>query len=264
MISVRNLSCSYGSHWALKNVSFDLYPGDFVGVIGPNGSGKTTLLKCLCRLLRHSGAVYINGEDIMKLDSRSLAREISYVPSDVDRSADELTVFELASSGRTPHLRGSWWEDRGDEKIIIESIRIVGLEGLERRKLKSLSAGERQRARIAVALSQASRILLVDEPTVHLDIKHQVEIMSILKELADGGAIVMAVLHDLTLASMYANKIMVLKNGELVSFGRPSEILTEDILRRVYEVEVDIIRDLEGRARAVVPALDRSRRKPST
>ncbi|MEM3398922.1 MAG: ABC transporter ATP-binding protein [Nitrososphaerota archaeon] len=241
MISVEKLSFSYGDLQVLKNISFDLYYGEFVGVIGPNGSGKTTLLKCLCRLLKPFGAVYIDGEEISRIDFNKLSRKISYTSSELDSSIDGLTVFELVSSGRTPYMKGIWWESGEDERIIFDSIRIIGLEDKVNRRIGELSSGEKQRAKIARLLSQTPEIFLVDEPTVHLDLKHQIEIMNILKSLKLKKKIVVAVFHDLNLASLYADRIIVLNKGQISAIGRPADVLNEDILRDVYGVDVKIL-----------------------
>ncbi|MEN2975392.1 MAG: ABC transporter ATP-binding protein [Candidatus Caldarchaeales archaeon] len=255
MISIRNLSFSYGNLKVLKDISLDLFYGEFVGVVGPNGSGKTTLLKCLCKLLKPLGAVYIDGEEISRLDLNKLSRKISYLSPEVDSSMDELTVFELVSSGRTPYMRGIWWESRDDEKIILDSIKIVGLDNLVNRKLKNLSSGEKQMARVARALSQKTKILLIDEPTIHLDLKHQIEIMSILKRMVYDGALIIAVFHDLNLASAYVDKIIVLKRGEVVVLGKPADVLTEEILREVYDINVKILRVGEDNVYIVFPTI---------
>ncbi|MCX8193008.1 MAG: ABC transporter ATP-binding protein [Nitrososphaeria archaeon] len=255
MISVKKLSFSYGNLQVLKDISFDLFYGEFVGVIGPNGSGKTTLLKCLCRLLKPIGAIYIDGEELSRIDLNTLSRKFSYISSELDSSMDELTVFEIASSGRTPYMKSIWWESREDERIILESIKIVGLSNLVNRKLKNLSSGEKQMARIARVLSQTPRILLVDEPTVHLDLKHQVEIMSILKNMAKNGALVVAVFHDLNLASIYSDRMIILKNGEIVSSGKPDDVLTEEVLQKVYDVDVKVVKDHEHNMLVILPAI---------
>lgn len=253
MISVRKLSFSYGDLQVLKNISFDLYYGEFVGVIGPNGSGKTTLLKCLCRLLKPLGAIYIQGEEISRIGLNKLSRKISYLSSEIDSSMDGLTVFELASSGRTPYMKGIWWESIEDEKIVFDSIKVTGLEDKVNRRIRELSSGEKQRARIARLLSQTPEIFIVDEPTVHLDLKHQIEIMNILKNLTSEKKVVVAVFHDLNLASLYADRIIVLKDGQISAIGRPVDVLNEDLIRDVYGVNVKILHTGLDGAPVIIP-----------
>lgn len=253
MISVKNLSFNYGELQVLKNISFDLSYGEFVGVIGPNGSGKTTLLRCLCRLLKPIGAVYIDGEEISRIDLNKLSRKISYISSEVDSSIDGLTVFELASSGRTPYMKSIWWESREDEKIVFDAIRIMGLDDKVNRRIRELSSGEKQRARIARLLSQTPKIFLVDEPTVHLDLKNQIEIMNILKSLTSEKKTVVAVFHDLNLASLYADRIIVLKNGRISAMGKPVDVIREDLLRDVYGVNVRILHTELDRSPVIIP-----------
>lgn len=256
LVSIRDLTFSYDNLTVLRNISLELYEGEFISIIGPNGSGKTTLLKCLCRLLEPVGVIYVDGESLSKIDPSALARKISYLSSEVESSIDGLTVFDLVSSGRTPFMKGYWWESREDEKIVLESIKIMGLEDKTDRKIEELSSGEKQRARIARLLSQTPKIFLIDEPTVHLDLKHQIDIMNILKNLTLQKKIVIAVLHDLNLASVYADRIIVLKKGEIAAVGRPVELLTEALLRDVYDVNVRVIHTETDNSLIVVPILN--------
>jgi len=256
ILKVENLYKFFGGLAAVNDVSLQVGEREIVGLIGPNGSGKTTLLKCLCRLLEPVGAIYVDGENLSKIDPSALARKISYLSSEVESSIDGLTVFDLVSSGRTPFMRGYWWESREDEKIVLESIKIMGLEDKTDRKIEELSSGEKQRARIARLLSQTPKIFLIDEPTVHLDLKHQIDIMNILKNLTLQKKIVIAVLHDLNLASVYADRIIVLKKGEIAAVGRPVELLTEALLRDVYDVNVRVIHTETDNSLIVVPILD--------
>ncbi|MEM3952813.1 MAG: ABC transporter ATP-binding protein [Nitrososphaerota archaeon] len=258
MIKVRGLSFSYGGVKVLEDISFEVDYGEFVGVIGPNGSGKTTLLKCLCRLLKPLGVVYLDGEKISEMTHDKLARLLSYISSENDSSVNSMTVFDIVSTGRTPYMKKFWWESVEDEEIIFKSIEIVGLKDLYKKRVGELSSGEKQMVKIARALSQSPKIFLVDEPTVHLDLKHQLEVMNILKNLTvREGKIVIAVLHDLNLASIYADKILVLNNGRIIAQGKPYEVLREELLGRVYGVKVRVIVDSEFEQPIIIPYLGR-------
>ncbi|MEM1545928.1 MAG: ABC transporter ATP-binding protein [Candidatus Methanomethylicia archaeon] len=242
-IIVSDLSFSYGRVEALRKISFTIRGGEFIGILGPNGSGKTTLLKCLCSLLKPYGSIYIDGTSIYKYSAREIARMISYIPP--TPLPGGLSVFDTVSLGRTPHMKGLWWESREDEDLIQYSLKSLNLDGLADRRVCELSSGEQQRVKIAKAITQQPKILLVDEPTVHLDLKHQVEIMDILKSLTYKGLAVIAALHDLNLALTYSDKVVVLNSGRIVAYGDPKVILTEELIERVYGVKVKIMWDNE-------------------
>jgi iron complex transport system ATP-binding protein len=242
-IAVSGLSFSYGRIKALKELSFTICGGEFIGVIGPNGSGKTTLLKCLCSILKPYGSIYIDGVSISKYSAREIAKIISYIPP--SPLPGGLSVFDTVSLGRTPHMKGLWWESREDEDIIQHSLKALNLDELADRRVCELSSGEQQRVKVAKAIAQQPKILLVDEPTVHLDLKHQIEIMNILKDLTFKGLTVIAALHDLNLALTYSSKVIVLNSGRIVAYGNPRSVITEDLVEKVYGVKVRIRWDNE-------------------
>lgn len=250
--TINDLSFSYGRVEALRKISFTIRRGEFIGILGPNGSGKTTLLKCLCSLLKPYGSIYIDGALISRYSAREIARIISYVPS--TPLPGGLSVFDTVSLGRTPHMRGLWWESREDEDVIQYSIKALSLDGLADRRVCELSSGEQQRVKIAKAITQQPRILLVDEPTVHLDLKHQVEIMDILKNLTYRGLAIVAALHDLNLALTYSDKVIVLNSGRIVAYGNPRKVITEKLIEEVYGVRVRIIWD-DGLSHPVITIL---------
>ncbi len=242
IIRVEGISWSYDGVRGISDVSVEIRRGEILGIIGPNGSGKTTLLRCLAGLLKPHGAIYIDGRNLSRINARELARILSYIPSEYE-GQPSLTVYEVVSAGRTPHMRGVWWESGEDEAIIWESMSVMGVDEMAERRVGELSSGEKQKVRLARALAQQPKIILVDEPTSHLDPRNQIEIMKVLRLMTLKGASVIAVLHDLNLASLYSDRILVLKDGRVVACGKPSEILDEKLLREVFEIDVRILFD---------------------
>lgn len=236
---VRELSFSYGRRPALERVSFEA-ADELLAVIGPNGSGKSTLLKCLCGILRGEGEIQLQIEgkrfDPRKLSRREMAKLIAYLPQDGETGLP-LTALEVVLLGRCPHT-GFPLRLRGDEiEAAAEALRLVGAEDLATRRFDELSGGERQKVRIARAVAQRPRLMLLDEPLNNLDLKHQIELISLLKRLrAERGMCVIAVLHDLNFAS-HADKILALKGGKTAGWGRPGEILTPELIEKLFGVK---------------------------
>ena len=256
VVRVEGVSWSYDGVGGIRDVSLEIREGEVLGVIGPNGSGKTTLLRCLANLLKPHGAIYLDGRSLERIRPRELAKTLSYIPSEYE-GQPSLTVYDVVSAGRTPHMRGLWWESREDEEIVWESMRVMGVDGLAGRRVGELSSGEKQKVRLARALAQRPRIILVDEPTSHLDPRNQIEIMEVLRLMALRGVSVVAVLHDLNLASAYSDRILVLKDGRAVACGKPSEILGESLLRDVFGIDVRILVDPELGRPIIIPLMDK-------
>ncbi len=221
----------------LHDIHLDILPGEMVGVIGPNGSGKSTLLKHIYRVLQpQSGTVRMDGQDLFHLSARDTAKKMAVVRQEADVSFD-FQVGEIVLMGRTPH-KELWQSDtREDFRIVEESLLQVGLQGYEERSFFSLSGGEKQRVLIARALAQQAQILILDEPTNHLDIQHQLHVLELVKSLKLTAC---AALHDLNLASMYCDRLFVLKDGRVLTSGTPEEVLKPEILWEVYHVHADV------------------------
>lgn len=233
---VEDLEVGYGTRSVLSGVSLDVAPGEFVGLIGPNACGKSTLLKAVSRVLRPAaGRVLIDGRDVWRsMSLGETARTLAVVPQDFP-SAFPFTVEETVALGRTPYLGRLRGEQPRDFASTREAMRAAGVLALKDRVLAEMAGGERQRVILAKALAQEPRLLLLDEPTSHLDVGHQVEILDLLLDLnRRGGPTVVIVLHDLNLAAMYCDRLYLLSGGRLVARGRPEEVLEAGRLEDVY------------------------------
>lgn len=234
-VDVRGLSLSYGKRAVLRDVSFSIPPGEFFIVIGPNGSGKSSLVKTISGMTRPgSGAVEILGRPLGDYSRKALARLVAAVPQNQPVDVP-FTAAEVVLMGRSPHLGLLSVESAEDVRIAEEAMNFTGVSAFASRKLDRLSTGERQRVLIARAVCQQSRIIVLDEPTASLDLAHQIHIMELMEKLIKrAGTTVVMVSHDLNLAAMYADRLLLLKNGEIVSLGTPAEVLTYRVLEETY------------------------------
>ena len=233
---------------ALAGASLDVRPGRFTAVLGPNSAGKSTLLRVLLGVLApDAGEARYRGRPVAGWGRRALAREVGVVPQS-EEMAFPLTVRELARMGRYPHL-GLWRaEGPGDRAAVERALARADVLPLAERPLGTLSGGERQRARIARALAQEPGTLVLDEPTASLDIRHEMAIFRLLRELTDDGVTVLAVTHNLNLAARFADHLVLLHEGRVVAAGTPTDVLREDTVSRVYGWPVDVVR-LRARGR---------------
>jgi len=238
-LKINNIACRYESTEILEKIDFSASGGDFVGVLGPNGSGKTTLLRSISRTLRpHMGTVLLNEKNIYALPSKEVARNLAVVPQDSPISFD-FTALEIVLMGRTPHLGRFEIESAKDLTIAKRAMELTNTWHLSERPITELSGGERQRVILARALAQEPKILLLDEPTTHLDINHQIEILSLIKRLnKEEKIIVIAVFHDLNLAALYCDFLILLHHRKIFSLGSPEKVLTAENIKRVYDAEV--------------------------
>jgi iron complex transport system ATP-binding protein len=239
---VRDVTAGYaaGGVPVLNGVSLDAMPGEVVGLIGPNGSGKTTLVRVASRGLKPAaGQVRLNGIDPYAVPSRRAARLAAVVPQELV-PVFTFTVFEVVLMGRSPYL--SSWSGGGpnDWAMAREAMAATNVQHLSERPLDELSGGERQRAVMAQALAQGAPILLLDEPTTHMDPRHMLEAMMVVQRLARDGATVLAVFHDLNLASAFCDRVHALAGGRVVASGTPSQVMTRAMLRDVYGVDADV------------------------
>jgi iron complex transport system ATP-binding protein len=235
-------------------LSLRLAAGEFVGLIGPNGSGKTTLVRLLGALLRPaSGEVRLEGRPMSLLPPRARARRIAVVLQESPLLFN-FSVLEVVLMGRAPRLGLLGLEGPEDFAAARAALRDVDLQGREGRPIQELSSGERQRALIARALAQEPRVLLMDEPTAFLDMKHALAIYEILRRLSrEQGLSVLAVSHDLNLAARHAGRLVLLHMGRLAADGPPDQVLTRERIREVYETEADVARDPSSGAPLVLP-----------
>jgi len=220
-------------------VIFSVDKGEFFGVIGPNGSGKTTLLRCISGVLKpRSGGVRVNGLNVYTLGEGEIAKNIAVVPQ-ASAINFSFTALEIVMMGRNPHISRFRMENERDYKIAENAMELTNTKHLALRQMDTLSGGEQQRIIIARALAQEPKLLLLDEPTVHLDISHQLEIMELIRRLnRDNDIVVVAVFHDLNLAAHYCNRLMLLDSGKVFSIGTPHDVLTPENIRKTYHIDV--------------------------
>jgi iron complex transport system ATP-binding protein len=234
-INVKNLSHSFGDDLILKNISFQVPTKDFFIVIGPNGSGKTTLMKVMSGILKpQQGRLEILNLTIDQYQRKALARTIAFVPQML--SVDfPFTVFEMVLMGRSPYLGILGLEEEKDMEIARQAIAFTGMENLAHRKLDQLSGGEQQRVFIARAICQEPDVILLDEPTASLDLAYQVRIMDLMERLKnEKGITVVMVSHDVNLAAMYADHLLLLHDGQVLCQGLPDEVLNYKTLEKAY------------------------------
>ena len=239
-LSINNISFNYESK-VLDDITFKVNAGDFLGIIGPNGSGKTTLLKIISKILKpSSGAVFINEKEINSLNSREVAKTIGVVSQ--EPGAYPFTVFEVVLMGRTPHLSRFQKEGENDFKIVENAMRLTGTWEFKDKLITELSGGEKQKVIIARALAQEPRLLLLDEPTAHLDINHQIAILDIVKLLSRKGITIISVFHDLNLSAKYCDSLLILNKGKIAGAGKPADVLTGENIKGVYDITVSVNR----------------------
>jgi len=239
VIEARDVKFKYDDIWTLNDVAFQTHEGEFLGIIGPNGSGKTTLIKIIDGLLiPDGGAVFLRGKDIRHVSRNDIAKIIAMVPQDAPM-VFPFTVKEVVMMGRAPHLGRLEFEGKTDFEIVHKAMEITDILPFASRSINELSGGERQRVLIARALAQQPQIILLDESTAFLDIKHQIAFFDIIKGLnRDEGMTVVAVTHDMNLASLYCDRIMLLNNGSIHVIGSPGEVITESNIKEVYDTDV--------------------------
>ncbi|WP_456475211.1 ABC transporter ATP-binding protein [Candidatus Pyrohabitans sp.] len=237
MIRVENLEVYYEALKVLKGVCAEFGRGSFVGILGPNGAGKTTLLRAMASLIGFEGRVEVFERNIRKLPRREVARLISMVPQDFQMDL-EFSVMEIVLMGRYPYLGPFKFDGEEDYEIALGSLKKTNSAHLRDRMFKNMSSGERQRVLIAMALAQEAKMMLLDEPTSNLDLHHSVEIMRLLRKLADEGVTVVASMHNINLASLYCDRIVLLNKGRIAGDGSPREVLNSATIREVYGIEV--------------------------
>jgi len=243
LVEVEGLHCGYGSEIVLKGINLSLDRGEVLGIIGPNGSGKTTLLRAVSGYLTPlKGRVLLDGRDVRTMGQREIARKMAVVTQSPEAILP-FTVEEFVLLGRIPHWRRfQILEGDKDREIAQRAMVSADVQDLKDRPLRELSGGERQLVFLARALAQEPELMLLDEPTAHLDVGHQLKIMDLLLELREReGMSVMVVLHDLPLAALYCERLALLDRGRLKVCGSPFEVLREEVLSEVYRVQVKVI-----------------------
>lgn len=233
-IKINDVEFKYASKPILQNICLELAPSEITAVCGPNGVGKSTLIKCINKILQPNGSIRLGEKEISDMSMMHIARHIGYVPQRVS-NAFSITVFEMVLMGRRPHL--GWKNSQTDNTKVVEILRRMQIEDLAFTDFNQLSGGQQQKVIIARALAQEPDVLLLDEPTSSLDLRHQLEVMELVRNLAEekGLTVAMAV-HDLNMAACYADKIVLMKNGRIYDAGDASSVLTSDNILSVYGV----------------------------
>lgn len=239
MIEIKNINKSYGSKKVVDNVSFNIEEGKITSFIGPNGAGKSTVLSIISRLLdADSGEIFIDGKEIKAWDSKELSKKLSILKQNNNLNI-RLTIRELVSFGRFPYCEGKLKKE--DEKFIDDALSYMQLTDIQDKYIDELSGGQRQRAYIAMILAQDTDYILLDEPLNNLDMKHSAEMMRMLRKLVnDFGKTIVIVIHDINFASCYSDTIVALKNGKLVNHTSTEEMITENNLKRLYDMNFNI------------------------
>ncbi len=241
MMRVEDLCFSYGNRQVLRDVSFSAEKGDFLAVLGPNGVGKSTLFRCVLGILKgYSGTIRISGRDIRDLSRREMAGLMSYIPQN-HGTAFAYSVLDTVLMGTT-HELGTFSSPKSEQvKRAREALAQVGIVELEDRKFTELSGGEQQMVMIARALSQQAGLLLMDEPTASLDYGNREKVLTLLRDLTGQGYTVILSTHDPQHALSYSDKVLALKDGKIEAFGETSEVLTSDLLNKLYGIHAVII-----------------------
>lgn len=241
-LAAEGIACAYGNHTVLADFSLAAEPGTVTALLGPNGAGKSTALRALARLLRpRRGAVTLDGRDVWQLLRRAFVRHVAFVPQ-TEAAAWPMTVEHAVLLGRVPHRGWLLPYTPEDREALGTALRQVDLEALRARNLDTLSGGERRRALLARALAQDAEVLLLDEPGAHLDLRHQVELFDLLARLArERRVAVVLSLHDLNLASLFADRAVLLHGGRILAQGPCQEVLTPDLLRRTFGIPVEAV-----------------------
>lgn len=243
-ISTENIRLAYDAEEILKGVSLHTEDKEFVGLIGPNGSGKSTLLKCIYRVLSpDGGCVMLDGQPLASYSYKNSAKKMAVVAQHNYYNFD-FSVKEVVLMGRSPHKRALERDNAQDFLIVAEALKKVGMTKFADRSFSTLSGGEQQRVILARALAQQTPCLILDEPTNHLDITHQLQLLRIVKNL---DVTVISAIHDLNIAAMFCDRIYVLEAGRIVADGAPEEVLTRELIRDIYRVDSEIVRDSNGR-----------------
>jgi len=245
-LTINKLSFNYAEFPILKDVEFEVELGEMLSIIGPNGSGKSTLLKCINQILKiKQNTVLIDSKDACKINIKELSKIMGYVPQS-STSTFPFTVFDVVLMGRAPYI--SWNLSDRDTEIVAEMLDFLGIGNLAMRHYNELSGGEQQKVIIARALAQQPQILLLDEPTSSLDIKHQMEILCILRRLTKSKErSVIVAMHDLNMASRFSDRMLMLKQGRIFAAGTPESVLTEENIEAAYGVKSRVTQSFLGK-----------------
>ncbi|MET9974188.1 ABC transporter ATP-binding protein [Streptomyces microflavus] len=252
-LAARGVTVGYGGRAVIDDLDVAIPPGVVTTIIGPNGCGKSTLLRTLTRLLKPAkGTVVLDGEDIVKLRTRDVAKKLGLLPQ-APVAPEGLTVGDLVARGRHPHqswLR-QWSSD--DAGVVERALAMTGVADLADRPVDSLSGGQRQRVWISMTLAQGTDLLLLDEPTTYLDLAHAIDVLDLVDDLHESGCTVVMVLHDLNLATRYSDNLIVMRAGSILAQGHPRDVITAELLYEAFGLQAKVIDDPVGDRPLIVP-----------
>ena len=249
-IKIDGLTFSYSSTPVLKDITLDLTGPKFVSILGPNGVGKSTLIHCINKILSPTGGtVMLDGKDVKDITIKEMAKQVGYVPYSANDTFP-LTVVDTVLMGRHPHSK--WGSLDKDLDIVYDTLKMLGISHLAMRNFNELSAGQHQKVMLARGLVQEPKVLLLDEPTSNLDIRHQLDVTKMLKRLSEEkGILVIMISHDISIAAKFSDEIIMLRDGAIYAAGTPNEVITEPNLEAVYGVKSRIVDD-DGRPRVIL------------
>ena len=249
-LKVKGVEFGYNSTPVLEGISMDLDRSEIVGIVGPNGAGKSTLIRCIDRILTpRGGSILLDGNDVSKMTRMEIAKRMGYVPQTTTR-VFPATVFDTVLMGRRPHL--GWKSSDDDVDAVLEVLELMGIMEFAMRDFNEISGGQQQNVLIARALAQEADILLLDEPTSNLDIRHQLEVMDIMKGIVKKkGISAIVAIHDLNLASRYTDRLLLMNGGRIFAAGNPESVLTVENIRQAYGVEALVKSD--GKRPYIIP-----------
>jgi iron complex transport system ATP-binding protein len=254
MLSIKDLKVAYGARAVLRDISFEVHPGEILALIGPNGAGKSTFIRAVSGVIPIvSGSINAMGQDLSKLSSSQRAKLLSVVPQ-ARQLGGAFTVEQAVMMGRTPYMSWLGHEGETDKATVRMALKQTDLDGFSDRHIADLSGGEQQRVLLARALAQSTPILLLDEPTNHLDLQHQVDLLKLIKRLAaEKQLTVVMALHDLNLVSFFADRTALLVDGELTSIGKTKDVLNAEQISTAYHTKVDIVHHPVTEAPIIIP-----------
>ncbi len=253
-LSASQLSLGYGERTIVEGLDIEIPPGRITAIVGANGCGKSTLLRALARLLPpRAGSVTLDGEALSARPSKDVARVLGLLPQS-PTAPEGIAVADLVGRGRHPHQKLlARWSAR-DYDVVAHALEATGTAELADRSVDELSGGQRQRVWIAMTLAQETDILLLDEPTTFLDVAHQIEVLDLLTDLnRDNGTTIVMVLHDIDMAARYADHVFALREGRIVASGAPSDVVTEELIREVFDLDARVIQDPVSGTPLVLP-----------
>lgn len=252
-LEVKNFSYSYHNHEVLKNISFNVDENTLLCILGPNGVGKSTMFKCILHLLKkYEGQILLDGENLKKYTPVELAKKIAYVPQS-HNPVFNYSVFEMVLMGTTAQFSMMSKPSKRQKKIAEECLEKIEISYLKDRKFINLSGGERQLVLIARALAQQAKIIIMDEPTSDLDYGNQIKVLNTVKKLSKEGYIIIQSTHNPDQAFLYADKVLALYNKEMIAFGTPREIMSSNLIKKLYKVDVELNSLYDDKVRVCVP-----------